>query len=118
VREDCDRFRVVALLRPDGELSGLERELHRAHAARCADCRAYAAEVARITACIRTTPPQRLQRRVVVRGRSLRTPALRALAALAIGAVIAAGLGESQRRGATAAPDAPASTAGGLLKAI
>jgi predicted anti-sigma-YlaC factor YlaD len=118
VREDCDRFRVAALLRPDGELSALELQRQQAHAARCRDCRAYAAEIARITACIRATPPQRLERRVVVRGHPERTPLVRAMAALAIGVVIAAGIGET-KRSATAAPHTPAvAGTAGTRKAI
>ena len=118
MREDCDRFRVAALLRPDGELPALELELHRAHALHCRDCRAYAAEIARITACIRETPPQRLQRRVVVPGRAARVSFVRAAAAAAIGLVIAAGLGESKRN-ATAAPQTPAvAGTAGTRKAI
>ena len=80
---DCERFRATASLQLDAELTRLERALHRAHAAACDDCRGYAAEVAGITACIRATPPQGLQRGVVVRGRSLRKRAASAVAALA-----------------------------------
>lgn len=118
MRDDCERFHVAALLRPDGELSALELELQEAHVARCRDCRVYAAEIARITACIRTTPPLRLQRRLVVRVRSARLRRLRAAAGLAIGLVIAAGIGEAQRSAtADSQPPAVAGTAG-VRKAI
>jgi hypothetical protein len=118
VREDCERFHVASLLRPDDELPPLELQLQEAHAARCPDCRAYAAEIARITACIRGTPPLRLERRVVVRHRSVRDALLRAGAAVGIGVVIAAGVGQA-KRSATAAPHAPpAPGAAGVRKAI
>ena len=118
VREECDHFRVAALLRPDDELSPLELEFQQAHAGRCRDCREYAVEIARITACIRATPPQRLRRRIVVPGRAAPTPLLRAAAALAIAAVIAAGLGETKRN-ATASPHMPADAGtAGVRKAI
>lgn len=118
MRDDCDRFRVAALLRPDGELSALELELHRAHAARCRDCREYAAEIARITACIRDTPPQPLERRVIVPGHAARAAFLRAAAAVAVGIVIAAGIGQTQRS-ATASPHPPAvAGTAGVRKAI
>jgi predicted anti-sigma-YlaC factor YlaD len=113
VRDECDRFRVAALLRPDGELSALELQLQQAHADRCPDCRAYAVEVAWITACIRTTPPERLQRRVVVRSHSARVALLRGAAAVAIGHVIAAAVGETKRSAtASSNPPAVAGTAG------
>jgi hypothetical protein len=118
VREECDHFRVAALLRPDGELSPLELEFQQAHATRCRDCREYAVEIARITACIRATPAQRLRRRVVVPGRAAPPPLLRAAAALALAAVIAAGLGET-KRSATASPHTPAvAGTAGTRKAI
>jgi anti-sigma factor RsiW len=118
VREDCERFHVASLLSPDGELPALERQLQETHAARCPECRAYAAEIAGITSCIRATPPLRLERRVVVRHRSVRASLLRAGAAVGIGVVIAAGIGQA-KRSATAAPHAPAAPgAAGVRKAL
>jgi predicted anti-sigma-YlaC factor YlaD len=118
VRDDCERFHVASLLRPDGELPALERQLQEAHLARCGECRAYASEIARITACIRATPPLRLERRVVVRHRSLRDSLVRAGAAVGIAAVIAAGIGQA-KRSATATPQPPAAPgAAGVRKAL
>jgi predicted anti-sigma-YlaC factor YlaD len=118
VRDDCERFHVASLLRPDDELSALELQLQEAHAARCTACRAYAAQIARITACIRATPPLRLERRVVVRRRSVRDSLLRAGAAVGIAVVIAAGIGQA-KRSATATPQRPAAPgAAGVRKAL
>ena len=118
MREDCDRFHVAALLRPDGELSPLELRFLQAHAAHCRGCRAYAAQIGRITACIRATPPLRLERRVVVRRRSARESLVRLTAAVGIGVAIASGVAATKHSASTA-PQVP-SVAGtaGVRKAI
>jgi hypothetical protein len=105
VREDCDRFRVIASLQPDGELTRLEAARHAGHAAQCDDCRAYASELAAITARIRATPAQPLLAPITVgmpkplpARRRLR-PAARGAAAMAIGVLVASGLDGSRGRG-------------------
>jgi hypothetical protein len=98
VREDCDRFRVIASLQPDGELTRLEAARHAEHAARCHECSAYAYELAAITARIRATPlaPVALgtPRRAPGRRRGLR-PAGQLAAAVVVGLLIASGFGDS-----------------------
>ncbi|MGZ8739922.1 MAG: hypothetical protein ACXWZ8_04940 [Gaiellaceae bacterium] len=98
MREDCDRFRVIASLQPDGELTRLEAARHAEHAARCHECSAYAYELAAITARIRATPlapvALRAPQQPPGRRRGLR-PAGHLAAALAVGLLIASGFGDS-----------------------
>ena len=49
----CDRARAWAALLPDRELSELERKLVDRHLAGCADCRAFAFDVAAVAELIR-----------------------------------------------------------------
>jgi anti-sigma factor RsiW len=63
----CDRVRAQISLRLDGELSQLESRMLASHLERCADCRAYEADVVRITEDIRSAPLERMQRPIVVR---------------------------------------------------
>lgn len=63
----CDRVRAQISLRLDGELSQLESRMLSSHLERCADCRAYEADVVRITDDIRSAPLERMQRPIVVR---------------------------------------------------
>ena len=52
----CERVRGQVSLELDGELSQLERAMLAAHVVRCADCRAYRAEVHAFTRELRTAP--------------------------------------------------------------
>lgn len=63
----CARVRAQISLRLDGELSQLESRMLSSHLERCADCRAYEADVVRITDDIRSAPLERMQRPIVVR---------------------------------------------------
>jgi hypothetical protein len=55
-RSSCERTRYLASLAPDGVLSEFELRLLNAHAADCADCRAFASDVARIAETLRGAP--------------------------------------------------------------
>lgn len=108
----CERFHAAASLQLDGELSRLEAALQRAHALRCGDCRAYAAELGRIAAHIRGSPLEAPRRQLAVPARPLRVArrAVTLAAALATLAVLAAGLGELRAGGeAESQPARPAS---------
>lgn len=89
----CEYARQAASLRLDGELSEFELALLEAHLSKCADCRAFEADIAPITAAVRTTPlepvgtPFELPRK---RGGVAR---MRVLSAVAAVAVVAVGLG-------------------------
>jgi predicted anti-sigma-YlaC factor YlaD len=64
----CERIRVIASLRTDGQLSHLEAALLDAHTRRCESCSRFAAELAAITAVVRTAPLQIPDREVVITG--------------------------------------------------
>jgi predicted anti-sigma-YlaC factor YlaD len=94
----CERFRAFASLRVDGEQTRLEAARQAGHAAHCEDCRAYASELAAITARIRATPAEQLLAPIPLglhqpaprRQRTLR-PVAHAVAALALVLLIAQG---------------------------
>ena len=90
--QECDRARAWVSRELDGELSEFERVLLAAHVADCAPCRSFKADVAAITAELRSAPLERLGRRVELPLR--RRLSLRPLqAAAAAMAVMAVGLG-------------------------
>jgi anti-sigma factor RsiW len=84
----CDRVRAQISQRLDGELSQLEARMLGSHLARCADCREYEADVARITADLRAAPLERLERPIVIR-RPRRLSALRLQAGVAAALAVA-----------------------------
>ncbi len=90
----CVRAREWASLRLDGELSEFEGALLRAHAARCADCRAFMRETEAITEHVRATPLEPLERPVLLpsRRRLLRPVPLAAAATVAALAGLVSGL--------------------------
>lgn len=92
----CDRARAWAALAPDAELAELERRFLDAHLRRCGACRRFAAEVAALTAELRTTAlrrpsraafqPAARRRELARRGRAVGAVAAVALVALGIAA--------------------------------
>ena len=91
----CDRTREWVALRLDGELSEFETAIMRPHLERCAECRAFADDVAAIAREIRSTPLAAPSRPVSVESRRrlglpLRHVQIAAAAALVL---VAAGLG-------------------------
>ena len=84
----CDRVRAQISLRLDGELSQLETRMLAAHLARCADCRAYDADVSRITNELRSAPLERMDNPIVIR-RPRRVSALRLQAGVAAALAVA-----------------------------
>jgi len=89
----CDRVREQISLRLDGELSQLESRMLTSHLSRCASCRDYEADVARITEELRSAPLERMERPVVIRvprrisALRLQAGAAAALAVAVLGAV-------------------------------
>ncbi len=87
----CERAREWASLRLDGELSELEGALLEAHLRRCAECRAFAADVTEMTAALRAaeleplTAPVVLPRRTRVPVRAFQVSAAAALVLAAAG---------------------------------
>ena len=92
------RFRVLTSLGLDSELSRFEAKLLAAHASRCPDCRAYAEDVAAITAQIRGSDARRLTASGRTSWRARSRPRARGYlgaAALAMLLVVALGAGSS-----------------------
>ena len=90
----CDRVRLQLSLELDGGLSQLERPMLAVHLARCADCRAYRAEVREFTDLLRTAPLERLSEPVTAwRSRRRLFPARLPAAAGAALAFAVVGLG-------------------------
>jgi predicted anti-sigma-YlaC factor YlaD len=65
----CQRVRAQVSLRLDDELSQLEGRMVDAHLVRCANCRAYAADLTMFTDEMRSAPLETLERPVVVERR-------------------------------------------------
>jgi anti-sigma factor RsiW len=87
----CDRGREWISLRLDGELSELAQKMLDAHLARCADCRAFEADVAVTTGLVRSAPLEPLAQPLSLpRGRrlALSTGRLSATAASAAALVL------------------------------
>jgi predicted anti-sigma-YlaC factor YlaD len=85
----CDRAREWATAEVDGELSRFEIVLLRAHLDACPSCREFHAAIGGITATLRATPLERLERGIEVRRLRRRLPRLApAAAAMAVAAVV------------------------------
>ena len=91
----CDRTREWVALRLDGELSEFETAIMRSHLDRCAECTAFADDVAAIARELRSTPLDAPERPVVLElPRGLRlSPRRLQLGAAAALVVVAAGVG-------------------------
>lgn len=112
----CERFHAIASLGLDTELPLLEAALHAAHARRCADCRAHAAEVAAITARIRASPAQQPSRRTplgIVESRFAR--GWRVAVAGLLGALLALGAGGAR---VAAEPEPFAGSSGSAARVV
>jgi predicted anti-sigma-YlaC factor YlaD len=102
----CDRVRSQVSMRLDGELSQLELRMVDAHLRRCADCRAFEADVRSFTEKLRSAPLETLRQPVVVRRRRASFSAAQlsvaaTLAVAALGLVSQMGVGEPERGNAT-----------------
>jgi predicted anti-sigma-YlaC factor YlaD len=84
----CERARLWASLRLDGELSELEGALLDAHLARCAGCRAVAGGFVAATTALRSAPLEQVAPVAVDVPRSPR----RLLATIAVAAVLVLGV--------------------------
>jgi predicted anti-sigma-YlaC factor YlaD len=112
----CERARQWSSLRLDGELSELEGALLDSHLARCADCRAFAADTAWIVDALRAAPVERVDARVtVVAPRSTRRIHIAAVAATCVLVLLAAAagslLGVADQNGSTRTAQSPKRTA-------
>lgn len=97
----CDRARQWATAEVDGELSRFEIVLLRAHLDSCPSCREFHAAVGGITATLRATPLERVERTIEVKRlrRRLRPRLAPAAAAMAVAAVVlGSGLVSSELR--------------------
>jgi anti-sigma factor RsiW len=89
----CERGREWISLRLDGELPELAQKMLDSHLARCADCRAFEADVVSTTGLVRATPLQQLERPVALpAGRRLVFTTRRLTAVAASAAAVALGL--------------------------
>src|SRR5438445_6430848 len=84
----CERARLWASLRLDGELSELEGALLDAHLARCAGCRAVADGFSAATTALRSAPLEQIAPVALDVARSPR----RLLATIAVAAVLVLGV--------------------------
>jgi anti-sigma factor RsiW len=112
-RKACDRARLYASARLDGELSELEDRLLEAHLDQCPPCRAFGADLEAFTAALRAASlePLPLPQPAAVKWRARRSLAYRpmqagaaalVLAAIGLGGVLGAGpAGQEQQRSAT-----------------
>jgi predicted anti-sigma-YlaC factor YlaD len=91
VHGKCDRARQWASLELDGELSSFELALLENHAAGCASCAEFRAEITGLTGALRAAPYEPFQGVVLARVR--RSVRLRLAPAAAAMAVAAVGLG-------------------------
>jgi predicted anti-sigma-YlaC factor YlaD len=89
----CDYARQAVSLRLDGELSAFELVLLEGHLGKCADCRAFAAEVAPITEVVRATALEPVERPFELPRRRTGATRTRVLSAAAAAAVVVVGLG-------------------------
>jgi anti-sigma factor RsiW len=93
----CERARLWASLRLDGELSELEGALLDAHLARCAGCRVVADGFVASTTALRSAPPERPAPVALDLPRSpRRLLATIAVAALLVLGVVAGGLARGE----------------------
>lgn len=108
----CDRAREAVSRELDGELSPFESRLLSAHLGRCAQCRAFGAEVVGATRALRDAPLEQLEQPLTLpRRRALRPVHGSAAAALAAAAVLVLSVagpvdleGDADRLGAPASP--------------
>lgn len=89
----CEYARQAVSLRLDGELSEFEFALLEAHLAKCADCRAFEADVAPITAAVRSTALEPVETPFELPSRRGGVARMRVLSAVAAVAVVAVSLG-------------------------
>ncbi len=98
----CDRSRAWISLQIDGEISQFESVLLRSHLRACADCRAFAGDVAWQTESLRSSPLERLDGTIEIPRRSWSRRAIEvgtAAAAVAAAAVaLVVGIGGSHSR--------------------
>jgi predicted anti-sigma-YlaC factor YlaD len=90
---ECLQARVAASARLDAPLSELDEARLEAHHSACADCRAYAAEVAAIAALLRAAPLD--QPGAPMFAPRHRRPVVRVHAAMAAAVLLAAAIGSS-----------------------
>jgi Putative zinc-finger len=104
--DTCERFHAAVSLQLDGEVSPLESALLQAHAAECVRCRAYASDVRRIAAHLRTSPLRVPSHHIPAPARPTTHGLQRALHAAAAIAVLVstAGLGAGGGHGGTQGP--------------
>ncbi len=90
---NCDRAKAWLSLELDGELSELEGLMLEAHLARCAVCRAFAADAAGFTTALRTAELESLERPVSLpaRRRTMRRAAQFGAAAALVAASVGLG---------------------------
>jgi predicted anti-sigma-YlaC factor YlaD len=90
---ECERARLQASLRLDGELSEFEEASWRAHSGRCAACASFERELAALTGKLRAAPPERPAVGVRLPRRRSATVRVLQFSAAAAAVVLAAGLG-------------------------
>ena len=89
----CERGREWVSLRLDGELAELVQKMLDSHLARCAECRAFEADLVATTGLVRATPLEQLERPVSLPvGRRLALSTRRVTAVAASAAAVALGL--------------------------
>ncbi len=103
--ESCERFHVAVSALLDGELSPLESAQLRHHAAGCAPCRTYAADLERIATHLRDSALRLPAHHVAVPARPTTLESRRAFYATAAIAVIAVTAGLGAARGGDEARD-------------
>jgi anti-sigma factor RsiW len=101
----CDRARTYVSLRLDGELSDFEQALLEAHLESCASCRVFATEMSEITAELRVSQLERLERPLILPHRV--RAGLRRLQVGAAAAVLVTVVGVGALVGSVRGPDQP-----------
>ncbi len=110
-RKACDRARLYASARLDGELSELEDRLLAAHLEQCPPCRGFGADGEAFTAALRAASLEPVPQPAPVRWRARRSLSFRPLQAGAAALVLAAiGLGGVLGVTPTAREQQPSST--------
>jgi predicted anti-sigma-YlaC factor YlaD len=108
---DCDRLREQVSASLDGELSQLESARLRAHLARCATCRAFAATAGAASRLLQTSPLEELEfaialpsRRRLAAARKLQVASAAAALTVTVGLSAALGTLSSRSRAHVSAP--------------
>lgn len=101
----CDRARTYVSLRLDGELSDFEQALLEAHLESCASCRVFATEMSEITAELRVSRLERLERPLILPHRV--RAGLRRLQVGAAAAVLVTVVGVGALVGSARPPEQP-----------